>query len=92
MNQMIVLEMDDLRKILKEAEASTKPVIENEAWFTKEAAKFLRTSPSEVDKMAEAGTLPGRKIKNRWRFSSVALYFWLGKEENKVLLNNQGVN
>ncbi|EPH99653.1 DNA binding domain, excisionase family [Enterococcus faecalis 13-SD-W-01] len=76
MTNLALVDLDDLREILREA-SSISSTAEADVWFTKEAAAFLRTSPTEVDEMASRGELPGRRIKGRWRFSSVALNEWL---------------
>jgi excisionase family DNA binding protein len=42
-----------------------------------QAAELLQVSEDEVVALAEAGTLPGRRIGERWRFSRPALITWL---------------
>lgn len=42
-----------------------------------QAAELLQVSEEEVVGLAEAGTLPGRRIGERWRFSRPALIAWL---------------
>jgi excisionase family DNA binding protein len=42
-----------------------------------QAAELLQVSAAEVIRLAEAGTLPGRKIGDHWRFSRPALIAWL---------------
>jgi len=42
-----------------------------------QAADLLQVSEDEVVELAEAGTLPGRRIGDRWRFSRPALIAWL---------------
>jgi excisionase family DNA binding protein len=42
-----------------------------------QAAELLQVSEQEVVELAEAGTLPGRRIGERWRFSRPALIAWL---------------
>jgi excisionase family DNA binding protein len=42
-----------------------------------QAAELLQVNPHEVIELAEAGTLPGRKIGDHWRFSRPALIAWL---------------
>jgi len=42
-----------------------------------QAAELLQVSEEEVVELAEAGTLPGRRIGERWRFSRPALIAWL---------------
>jgi excisionase family DNA binding protein len=42
-----------------------------------QAAELLQVPEDEVIELAEAGTLPGRRIGDRWRFSRPALIAWL---------------
>jgi excisionase family DNA binding protein len=42
-----------------------------------QAAELLQVPESEVVELAEAGTLPGRRIGAQWRFSRPALIGWL---------------
>lgn len=42
-----------------------------------QAAELLQVAEDEVVELAEAGTLPGRRIGDRWRFSRPALIAWL---------------
>jgi excisionase family DNA binding protein len=42
-----------------------------------QAADLLQVTPEEVVELAEAGTLPGRRIGEQWRFSRPALIDWL---------------
>jgi excisionase family DNA binding protein len=42
-----------------------------------QAAELLQVSEDEVVELAEEGTLPGRRIGERWRFSRPALIAWL---------------
>jgi excisionase family DNA binding protein len=42
-----------------------------------QAAELLQVGEDEVIALAEAGTLPGRRIGDRWRFSRPALIAWL---------------
>ena len=42
-----------------------------------QAAELLQVPEEEVVELAEAGTLPGRRIGDRWRFSRPALIAWL---------------
>jgi len=40
-------------------------------------ARYLHVSPAQVSKMAERGTLPGRKIAGEWRFAKPEIHHWL---------------
>jgi excisionase family DNA binding protein len=42
-----------------------------------QAAELLQVSEDEVVALAEAGTLPGRRIGEQWRLSRPALIAWL---------------
>ena len=42
-----------------------------------QAAELLQVDEAEVVALAEAGTLPGRRIGEQWRFSRPALIEWL---------------
>ena len=42
-----------------------------------QAAELLQVPEAEVVELAEAGTLPGRRIGEHWRFSRPALIAWL---------------
>jgi excisionase family DNA binding protein len=42
-----------------------------------QTADLLQVSEDEVIELAEAGTLPGRRIGAQWRFSRPALIAWL---------------
>lgn len=42
-----------------------------------QAAELLQVPEAEVVALAEAGTLPGRRIGDHWRFSRPALIAWL---------------
>jgi excisionase family DNA binding protein len=42
-----------------------------------QAAELLQVTATEVVELAEAGTLPGRRIGEQWRFSRPALIDWL---------------
>ena len=40
-------------------------------------ATYLHITPAQVTKMAERGTLPGRKISGQWRFAKAEVHHWL---------------
>jgi len=40
-------------------------------------ARYLHISPQQVLKMAERGSVPGRKISGQWRFSEAEIHHWL---------------
>jgi excisionase family DNA binding protein len=43
----------------------------------KQAAELLQVDEEELIELAEAGSVPGRRIGERWRFSRPALIAWL---------------
>ena len=43
-----------------------------------EAAEFVKLSPRTIVKLASAGTFPGRKVGNQWRFLRTELEAYLG--------------
>jgi excisionase family DNA binding protein len=46
-----------------------------------QAAQFLQIDEGTVVELAEAGTLPGRRLGTVWRFSRAALLEWLAGEQ-----------
>lgn len=40
-------------------------------------ARYLHVTPEQVTRMAERGTLPGRKVAGQWRFSRAEIHHWL---------------
>src|SRR6188768_1931207 len=40
-------------------------------------ARYLHVSPTQVQKLAERGNVPGRKIAGQWRFSKGEIHHWL---------------
>src|SRR5262245_8066114 len=42
-----------------------------------EAAELLRVAPEEVERLAEQGALPARRLGSAWRFGCAALMAWL---------------
>jgi excisionase family DNA binding protein len=46
-----------------------------------EVAELLQAEPDAVRELAEAGSLPGRKIGDEWRFLRQAVLAWLGGAE-----------
>lgn len=53
------------------------PPQQSEVLSLEEAAALLRVEPADIEEMAEAGELPGRKVGAQWRFSRTALLNWL---------------
>jgi nitrogen PTS system EIIA component len=44
---------------------------------TETLARYLHISPVQVQKLAERGNVPGRKIAGQWRFSKGEIHHWL---------------
>jgi nitrogen PTS system EIIA component len=40
-------------------------------------ARYLHTTPQQVEKLAERSKLPGRKVGGEWRFSKPDIHHWL---------------
>jgi len=40
-------------------------------------ARYLHVTPAQVQKMAERGTLPGRKVGGAWKFPQAEIHHWL---------------
>jgi excisionase family DNA binding protein len=57
--------------------AQTVPRCESAVLTPTEAAKLLRVSAAELERLAEQGDLPARRIGSAWRFSCDALLKWL---------------
>ena len=54
-----------------------------------EAASFLRVSVGTAEDLANRGTIPGRRIRDEWRFLKSALEDWLRRPDHKQTLLNQ---
>jgi len=48
-----------------------------------DAAELLQVTPEDVQALAAAGEIPGRKIGETWRFSRVAVLRWLGSDSSE---------
>jgi PTS system nitrogen regulatory IIA component len=44
---------------------------------TDSLARYLHVTPAQVQKLAERGNVPGRKIAGQWRFSRGEIHHWL---------------
>ena len=62
---------------------SFQPYDPPEVMSAEQAGQFLQIDPAVVMDMAEAGTLPGRKLGAAWRFSRAALVAWLATPEKR---------
>ncbi|WP_314578577.1 helix-turn-helix domain-containing protein [Enterococcus gilvus] len=74
MTNLALVNLDDLKILLAENE------LKNEVWETEQAAEFLKISVSHLKAQARAGVVPGQKLGDGWRFSSIALYKLVAKE------------
>lgn len=58
-------------------------------------ARYLHVTPAQVQKLAERGTLPGRKVGGGWRFPRAEIHHWLeeriGAADDKDLAVVEGV-
>ncbi|MFY1069219.1 excisionase family DNA-binding protein [Enterococcus sp. AD013-P3] len=76
MSQTLTLvSLEDLRVLLSEK------TIRNEIWGSQEAADYLGSSASTINKEAEAGVIPGVKVGKNWKFSSIALYEYVARKQ-----------
>lgn len=62
---------------------------------TDSLARYLHVSPAQVQKLAERGSVPGRKIAGQWRFSKGEIHHWLeeriGAADESDLQHVQGL-
>jgi len=49
----------------------------NRDFDTDTLARYLHVTPTQVQKLAERGNVPGRKIGGEWRFSQGEIHHWL---------------
>lgn len=68
MQTLALLDLDDLKILMAEN------AIKNEVWDSAKAADYLDISKPTLFAQAKAGEVPGVKIGNDWKFSSIALY------------------
>jgi excisionase family DNA binding protein len=55
-------------------------MVEDDVMTANEVAALLKVHPVTVRLGAAAGTIPGRQIGNRWRFSRIVILDWLGRK------------
>jgi nitrogen PTS system EIIA component len=53
-----------------------KIVMSNEDFDVDSLATYLHLTPTQVERMAGRGKLPGRKIGGQWRFSQAEMHHW----------------
>lgn len=49
-------------------------------------ATFLHLTPAQIEKMANRGKLPGRRVGGEWRFSRIEIHHWF---EDRIGLSDQ---
>src|SRR5262245_5846948 len=52
----------------------------NEIMDLDQLAAYLQRDAREIDKMANRGKLPGRKVAGQWRFARAEINHWLEKQ------------
>ena len=62
---------------------SFQPYEPPEVMNVEQAAQFLQIEEKIVVELAEAGTLPGKKLGTLWRFSRDALVAWLSTPDKE---------
>ncbi len=55
-----------------------------------EVSEYLRLPIETLQRQAQLGKLPGRKIENEWRFLKVAIDDWLRQNSRSTLLQQAG--
>ena len=50
-------------------------------------AAYLHVLPAQIEKLAQRGNLPGRKIGGHWRFSQAEVHHWM---EDRMGLLDEG--
>lgn len=59
------------------ATSSTPAILDSEVLTLREAAAYLRVAEEDVLRLAQVQDLPGRQIRNEWRFLKAGLQDWL---------------
>jgi excisionase family DNA binding protein len=54
-----------------------------------EVAAYLRLAPEVVEAQASAGSLPGRRVADTWRFLRSAVDEWLRAQDSRTVLLQQ---
>ena len=57
--------------------------MEKEILTIEEAAEYLQIGKRSVYKLAKEGTIPGKKILNKWRFEKGSLREWVREGKGK---------
>lgn len=72
---LVLVDLKDLEVLL------AKSKIKNETWESQQAADYLETSIPTLHARAKSGEVPGVKIGDKWKFSSIALFCLVAKED-----------
>src|SRR6476620_2596373 len=59
------------------AVGSDNPPMPSADFDAESLARYLHITPAQVQKLAERGNVPGRKIGGQWRFSQGEIHHWL---------------
>jgi PTS system nitrogen regulatory IIA component len=63
------------------ADWATRPKMNEQQDFDLQSlAEYLHVTPAQVQRMADRGRLPGRKIGGQWRFSRADIHHWLERQ------------
>ena len=57
--------------------------MDKEILTVKEAATYLQLGKRSLYRLAKEGTIPGKKILNKWRFEKESLRKWVSEREGK---------
>ena len=78
--RVVVESLDDTMTV---GHHSFVPTASPEVLTVADAADLLRSDEETIVAMAEAGTLPGRKLGEEWRFSRAAILTWLSGDNEE---------
>jgi excisionase family DNA binding protein len=81
----------DRRRVIVETEGdsltvgrhSFRPTEGGEVLTLSQAGELLQVEETALEKLAEAGEVPGRKVGDEWRFARSALIEWLAAGEDE---------
>jgi excisionase family DNA binding protein len=62
---------------------SFQPAGPSEVLTLEQLAELLQADPGDVERMAESGELPGRRIAGEWRFARGAVLDWLASAKHE---------
>jgi excisionase family DNA binding protein len=65
------------------------PYIQYEVLTIEEVADYLRLPVATVERQAQKGQLPARRIEDTWRFLKSAIDDWLRSQDSRTLLLQQ---